>query len=139
MQTTHHALRVQGDLPGFERGATQLRALLDEHQVAGRPRFNVELVFEELVTNVIRHNYCEDAARHIDVSVAIGVDAIEMTIEDDGQPFDPLQRPDPARPKSVETATLGGLGIQLARKASKNVRYERTPDDKNRLTATIAR
>ena len=136
---TNHTLRVQGDLAGFERGATELRAVLDEHQIAGRPRFNVELVFEELVTNVVRHSYREDAARHIDVSVAMTDDAIELIIEDDGQPFNPLQRQDPTLPKSIETATLGGLGILLARKASRNLHYERTPEGKNRLTATIAR
>ena len=62
-----------------------------------------------------------------------------LIIEDDGRPFDPLQRPDPVLPKSIETAPLGGLGIMLARKSSERLHYERTADDKNRLVATIAR
>ena len=113
--------------------------MLDDHQVAGRPRFHVELVFEEIVTNVIRHGYRDAEACPIDVTLVVGDDAIEMTIEDDGPPFDPLLRPDPVLPKSLEAAPLGGLGILLARKMSRSLHYERTAVGRNRLVAVIER
>jgi len=139
MRTAHHTLRVQGSLPGFERAAQQLRSVLDDNQVAGRPRFHVELVFEEIVTNVIRHGYRDDGSHQIDVSLAIGDEAIEMTIEDDGRAFDPLQRPDPVLPKTLEAAPLGGLGVMLAKKLSRSLDYERTAGGRNRLVAKIDR
>ncbi len=119
--------------------AGQLRAVLDDYQIAGRPRFHVELVFEEIVTNVIRHGYHNDAARSVDVLLTISDDAVEMAIEDDGVAFDPLERPDPTLPTSLEAAPLGGLGILLARKMSRSLHYERTADGRNRLVAVVDR
>ena len=138
MQPSHHTLRVPGSLPGFEQAARQLRAILDDHQMAGRPRFLVELVFEEIITNVIRHGFRDDEVHHIDVSLTIGDEAVQMTVEDDGLAFDPLQRPDPV-PTSLEAAPLGGLGILLVRRLSRSVTYERTSEGRNRLVATIDR
>jgi signal transduction histidine kinase len=91
-------------------------------------------VFEEVISNVIRHG----EAHQIEVSVARQADGIVLTFDDDGQPFDPLQRPTPVLPTSIEEAPLGGLGLLLLRKASTQLRYERTPGQTNRLTVTIA-
>ena len=63
---------------------------------------------------------------------------IVLTFDDDGPPFDPLERPLPAAAKSLEEAQLGGLRLLLVRKASPRLHYERTVDRKNRLTVAIA-
>src|SRR5262249_17471967 len=106
--------------------------------VRGRARYNAELVFEEVVSNVVRHGNVDGRMHQIDVSLACESREIVLTFEDDGQAFDPLDRPMPILPKSLEEARLGGLGILLMRKASTCLHYERTSDQKNRLTVTIA-
>jgi len=138
MQTGHSVLRVSGTLAGFEQAAAELRVLLDQFQLAGRARYRAELVFEEVATNVIRHGRIEGAPVELDVSVAFSGDSLVLTFEDNGRPFDPLQRPDPPKPTSIADARLGGLGIPLVRKSAREVRYERTPDNRNRLTVTMA-
>jgi anti-sigma regulatory factor (Ser/Thr protein kinase) len=138
LMTTHElVLRLSGDMAGFERGAAAVRSALDACAVKGRARYWVEVVFEELVTNIVRHGYADERAHDIDVRLTCGPDAIVLALEDDGQPFDPLQRPEPDRPASIEEATLGGLGILLVRKAATGLRYERTADGKNRLIVTL--
>jgi serine/threonine-protein kinase RsbW len=91
-------------------------------------------VFEEVISNVVRHG----GAQQIEVSLARQADAIVLTFDDDGEPFDPLQRPAPVLPTSIEEAPLGGLGLLLLRKASTQLRYERTAGQTNRLIVTIA-
>lgn len=102
--------------------------------MATHARANAELVFEEVISNVIRHA----GAHQIEVSLARQAEAIVLTFEDDGEPFDPLQRPTPVPPTSIEEAPLGGLGLLLLRKASTQLRYERIAGHTNRLTVTIA-
>lgn len=123
---------------GFEQGFIDVRAALDDGAVGARARYNAELVFEEVVSNVIRHGSGQGRAHYIDVSLAFEANAIVLTFDDDGPAFDPLQYPSPTLPKSLAEAPPGGLGIFLVRKAATALRYERTPDQKNRLVVTIA-
>lgn len=124
-------------MAGFERGAEAVRSALDACQVTGRARFWVEVVFEEIVTNIVRYGYTDAREHEIGVRLTCGPESIVLAVEDDGRPFDPLQRPDPTRPESLEEVSIGGLGIPLVRKAATELQYERTPDGKNRLTVTL--
>lgn len=132
-------LQVTATRAGFERGAGELRTVLDASGVTGRPRYQAELVFEEVVLNTIRHGYHDEGAgRVIDVSIVCRPEAIVMTFEDDAPAFDPREQPAPVLPKSLADAREGGLGLMLVRKLASDVQYERTPDRHNRLTVTIA-
>jgi len=136
VETTPHVLRFAATRASFEQASADARAALEACGVHGSARYNAELVFEEVVTNVIRHGH----APEIEMSLAClpGADEIVLTFEDAGPPFDPLKQPAKPLPKSIEDATLGGLGLLLVRKASTCLHYERTPGEKNRLTVTIA-
>jgi anti-sigma regulatory factor (Ser/Thr protein kinase) len=134
MQTIPRILRFPSRPENLERAAADVRATLDQAGVRGRARGRAELVFEEVVSNVVRHG----SAGHIDVSVASDDDSLVLSFEDDGPPFDPLQHSDPVLPKAVEEANVGGLGLFLVRKVATALRYERTRDAKNRLIVTIA-
>src|SRR5580698_3303107 len=99
MRTVRHVLRFQATLAGFEHGNNALHRLLDEWQVAGQPRFNIELAFEEIAVNIVRHGLPS-----ADVEVVVDFDDSEvvLTFEDDGVPFDPLQHADPEVPTSID-------------------------------------
>jgi serine/threonine-protein kinase RsbW len=139
MPIVHDTLQVAGTLEDFERAARDLRARLDAWGVTGSARRRVELVFEEIVTNVIRHAYTHDPARSVAVSITCGADRIVLVFDDDGPPFNPLARPEPARPSSLAAAREGGLGILMVRKAAATVEYERTQTGRNRLAIALER
>ena len=48
-----------------------------------------------------------------------------LTIEDDGMAFDPTKVPPPAKPRSLDEAPIGGLGLHLVRQFSSGMEYER--------------
>jgi serine/threonine-protein kinase RsbW len=133
MSTNQHLLRFPATLDGLEHAATTLRELLNARHVDGGPRYNVELVFEEVVANIVRHG---SPRGDVEVSIRLGCDEIVMTFEDDGVPFDPREHPDPVAPTSIDDAQVGGLGLVLLRKLTR-MAYERTPQDHNLLTLTI--
>jgi anti-sigma regulatory factor (Ser/Thr protein kinase) len=127
-------LRFPATLAGFEQGAGNLRALLDAQSLGGVPRYNAELAFEEVVTNIVRHGSPDG---DIEVTVVSGEHEIVLTFEDNGVPFDPGGRPDPVVPASIDEAPLGGLGVLLLKKISTRMSYTRTPQCRNQLTLAI--
>ena len=85
----------------------------------------MEVVFEELVSNTIRHGFTMHSEQSIHVRVEPGPGRIEFVFEDDGMAFNPLEAR-PAEPlTSIETARIGGLGIPLVAKLSARLAYER--------------
>jgi len=136
--TTPRTLRVAGVLSAFEDAAREFRAMLASCGVAGRTAGRAEIVFEEIVTNVMRHGGDGRATPQIDVQVARDADRLVLTFVDDGRAFDPLTRPDPGPPNTLANAPDGGLGIVLVRRTADAVGYERTRDGHNRMTVTLA-
>jgi anti-sigma regulatory factor (Ser/Thr protein kinase) len=100
----------------------------------------IEVVFEELVGNLVRHGAVDRIIVHVDARS----DEIELAFEDGGPEFNPLELTTPSRFTTLEEAEIGGLGIPLVRRLSRGVRYERVDDDGevpglNRVVVTIAR
>ena len=57
---------------------------------------------------------------------------LRVEVEDDGHPFNPLDRPAPDLSKPVNERPIGGLGIYMMRKALDGMDYRRA-DGKNIL------
>lgn len=129
-----HVLRFAATLAGFADAAVSLRELLDARRLGDRARYNVELAFEEISANIIRHGL---PTSDVKVEVDFRDDEIVLTFEDDGVPFDPREQPAPRVPESIEEAEVGGLGLVLVRNISTRLDYERTADERNHLTLAI--
>ena len=134
MPTNQDVLRFPATNDGFEEAARALRALIDARRLDGEPRYHVELAFEEIATNIIRHGSSKE---DIEVTIDFGEDEIVLTFEDSGVPFDPRELPGPVPPAALDEAPLGGLGLVLVRKISTRLSYERTPQCRNNLTIAI--
>jgi anti-sigma regulatory factor (Ser/Thr protein kinase) len=135
---TEALLRIGKGNKELARGLEALGAVLDAAGIGPRGRFQAELVFEELVTNVIRYGYGDEEPHLVDVAVSVDAEDVVMVVSDDGKPFNPLDRPEPDLPHSLAEAHVGGLGIMLVRKAARDVAYERR-DGRNYLTVLIPR
>src|SRR5262249_21559449 len=132
-------LRLAATRQGFAAAFDELRSALDALSLIGRPRFSVELVFEEVVANVVRHGTKPEGSTTLSLEVLLEDDSVRLTFLDDGVPFDPRQRPDPAPAKDLEHAEIGGRGLMLIRSVCKGLEYARTPEGQNRLTVTVPR
>jgi serine/threonine-protein kinase RsbW len=135
MLAAEQVLRFPPTLAGHADAAVSLRQLLDARQLADGVRYNVELAFEEITANIVRHG---SPTGEVKVRVEFTEDEIVLTFEDDGVPFDPREQPTPHSATSLEDAPIGGLGLVLVRKISTRMDYERTADERNHLTLAIA-
>jgi len=139
-------LVLNNRIAAIEDGRRRMAEFLAGMSLDDAVRNRLEVVFEELVSNTIRHGF----KMHSDQSIHVRVDprpgTVELTFEDDGWPFNPLEAPPSEPPKSIETARIGGLGIPLVARMSASVNYQRLSPASgqpgfapcNRLVVTIA-
>lgn len=104
----------------------------------------LEVVFEELVSNVIRHGFTPGSAQRLRASITASDQAVTLALADDGRPFNPLDRAAPAPLADLASAPEGGLGIALVRKLVSGFDYAGGGDDcgfpaVNRVTVTLSR
>lgn len=128
-----NALRFPATSAGLDEAARSLGAILDARRVSPALRYDVEVVFEELAGNIVRH---AKPVGEIDVGLAFD-GGIVLTFEDDGAAFDPRQQLSPPELESLEEARVGGLGLVLVRKLCSRIEYERTAAGRNRLTVSV--
>jgi serine/threonine-protein kinase RsbW len=91
--------------------------------------YELSLAVDEIATNIILHGY-EEAGRSgvLDVHVDMGDRQLTVTLEDDGQPFDPRQSKLPGNEdldRPLDERPIGGLGLYLAFQGVDEFRYER--------------
>lgn len=110
-----------------------LEAFLQGHGVTPGVVFSVGLVFEEVVTNVIKYSYADTGPHEIVAEASIGPEDIVLRVTDDGRAFDPRTAPPPDFDLPIECRAVGGLGIHLVRRLTRRVDYSRT-SGKNVLT-----
>jgi anti-sigma regulatory factor (Ser/Thr protein kinase) len=92
-----------------------LESLADELAWPAEISLQLELVLEELVTNIINHGYKDGRLGHVDVCLNVSHNAIHIKILDDGDPFNPFAAESPDLSLSIEERPIGGLGIHLIR------------------------
>ena len=89
-------------------------------------QYNAQLVLEEIITNILKYVYEDDAEHTIDVSLRLDQQFLTMKITDDGRPFDPIQCPDPVHKESIEDCEVGGLGVYLIKRFAHSLHYSRS-------------
>ena len=95
--------------------------------------FNLNLVLEEAVVNIINYAYPKEEHQSIYLSATQHEDSIILVLTDTGVEFDPTMAPEADITLSAEERPIGGLGIFLIRQIMNEVRYDRI-DGKNGLT-----
>ena len=94
--------------------------------------FQVDLVLEELVLNVVNHGN-GGGEGEIKIELVSDEEAVTIQIIDDGRPFDPLtDAPEPDTESGIEDRAVGGLGIHLVRTMMDEVSYRRE-ENKNHI------
>ena len=95
--------------------------------------FNLNLVLEEAVSNVILYAYPKEERPEISLVANATDNNLVFLLTDSGKEFDPTQAPDVDVTLSAEERQIGGLGIFLIRQIMNTVEYQRI-DGKNVLT-----
>ena len=130
-----HRITIVNDVKQLEKLALELETISDEWNIPMAISLNLNLVIEELVTNIIFYGYDDKETHEINIQLSLTEQVIQLQIEDDGREFNPLLLPEPNIDESIEDRKIGGLGIFFVRKIMDHITYERT-NNHNLLTLT---
>jgi anti-sigma regulatory factor (Ser/Thr protein kinase) len=119
--TVHLCLQSQS--AELTRLADEITRRGGEHQLPEEFIARLNLVLEEVVSNIIRHGYGGREDGEVKLAIRFTSEAIAVTVEDQGIPFNPLLLPDPDLTVPLEEREVGGLGVYLVRKFTDEVDY----------------
>jgi phosphoserine phosphatase RsbU/P len=86
---------------------------------------DLKLALEEILTNIISYGYTDSEEHEISVRLSVELGEVRVHIEDDGQPYNPLEAPEADTTKPLEERAVGGLGVHLVRKLTDGLEYQR--------------
>jgi serine/threonine-protein kinase RsbW len=112
--------RAIGSLPAL---VAFVREYFSSRGIDADQAFDVDLVLEELFTNMVRH------ARGGTSEIEVGLDddgaRMTLRLRDEGvEPWDPVQAPVAQVDRPVQERRPGGLGIHFIRQLTRDLRFE---------------
>ncbi len=122
-------LTIKNELGEIARVNESFNVFAEEHEVEASTRRQMNLVFDELLNNVISYAYEDDEEHEIDIRIELLSDRLAVTITDDGIPFNPFQGSPPDTSLSIEEREVGGLGIHLVQNVMDEVSYSRRTNE----------
>ncbi len=109
LETLHDNLKAFGESIGLSRKAI----------------FEINLVMEEIFTNIVTHAFDNNAEHRISFLFLHENGMMIMRIEDTGISFNPLCVQTPDLECSLEDRKIGGLGVYLTKHFMDHIDYER--------------
>jgi serine phosphatase RsbU (regulator of sigma subunit)/anti-sigma regulatory factor (Ser/Thr protein kinase) len=118
-------IRVHNKLSEIDAANQTLTEYGRRHGLLESVLHDLNLALEEILTNIISYGYTDSGEHEIAVRFSIKAGEIRVEVEDDGQPFNPLEAPEVDTTKPLEERTIGGLGVHLVRKLMDGLEYQR--------------
>jgi anti-sigma regulatory factor (Ser/Thr protein kinase) len=108
---------------------------LEANGLPAAAAFELDLVIEELFTNMVKYHPL--GASEIEIGLSRSGSDVVVVIRDSGvEPFDPTAAPPPDLDRPLHERRAGGLGLHLVRRIARDLRYEHR-DRCSTITVTI--
>ena len=124
---------IKNRLPEIAAVNENFEAFAEEFGVPRPIIMKFNLMFDEVLNNVISYAFSDDGDHDIEVRMELAGERLIVTISDDGVPFNPLSVATPRTDLALEDREIGSMGIHLVRNLVDDVSYHRRID-KNVLT-----
>ena len=126
-------LILQNEVAEISKLAIFIEELGEEFGLSPELVFNLNLVLEEAVSNVILYAYPKEEHQTISLIARKKDNQLIFVLTDSGKEFDPTQAPDADITLSAEDRPIGGLGIFLIRQIMNTLVFHRI----HNLTNTV--
>jgi serine/threonine-protein kinase RsbW len=132
-QTVTVAIRNEiADLVSVTEAVDRIGA---EADIPSKTVMQLQVVLDEVLSNVIKYAWPDGGNHEFYVRINVRDGGIEVTVTDDGRPFNPLDQPPPAPPAGDRRPLPGGVGIHMVRQLVDSLEYVRF-DGRNQVTLT---
>ncbi len=102
-----------------------VEAFGESQHVPARAIHKLNVVLDELITNIAQHGLSEGGHTEVRLSIALNGGVLDVHLSDNGKAFDPTAAPMPELATSLEQSRVGGLGVRLVRSFVDRLDYSR--------------
>lgn len=128
MAKKFYSFELKNDQSELERLCHNCEEIGRSIGFSDKSMFEMNLALDELFTNIISYGFHDHQEHIIKISITVEGDQLQMRIEDDGVPFNPLEAETPDIQCGIEECQIGGLGIHLIKKLMDDIQYQRVAD-----------
>lgn len=120
-------LRIENKLAEIKKVNNMLLKLQDSWSLGDELVYDINLIFDELLSNVVFYAFDDEEVHHIEITISNNHDGLlEASIIDDGKEFDPTLFENSAnKASSLDDIQPGRLGIHLVKTLVDSIVYER--------------
>ncbi|MFH1152776.1 MAG: ATP-binding protein [Pseudomonadota bacterium] len=115
MENHEIAITVKNKIKELDRISEALDAIPASVCPSSKKRCEINLIVEELFTNIVSHGIDDGREHDIDIRFSWTDTDLTIRIEDDGKPFNPITVEVPDTTCCLNNRCIGGLGIHLVR------------------------
>jgi len=126
-------LRIKNQINELERVNQFVEEISEELGLDTEFQMNLNLVMEEMVSNVIFYAYPEGKVAEIELTAESDGKELTFVLSDQGKEFDPTTKEDINPNINPMEREIGGMGIYIVKKIMNKVTYQRL-EGKNLLT-----
>ena len=126
---------IKNKVSELEKVAWFVEEIGEELGLSMELQMNLNLVMEEMVTNVIFYAYPQDEEADIELLAKSDGKELTFVLSDQGKEFDPTAKEDTDLDVNPADRELGGMGIFIVKNIMNKVTYQRL-EGKNLLTMT---
>jgi sigma-B regulation protein RsbU (phosphoserine phosphatase) len=125
IRDTHKKIVLRNDTREMSRIIDAISHVADSVSCPAVVVHDVTLAMEEIFSNIVFYGFGDDLDHHITLYLVIEGDALILTLQDEGIPFNPLNVQIGRRDKPLEERDKGGMGITLAKNLMDRMEYRR--------------
>ena len=126
-------IRIKNQVDELERVNRFVEEIGEELGLDMELQMNLNLVMEEMVSNVIFYAYPQETSAEIELIAESDGKELTFVLSDQGKEFDPTMKEDADPNVNPMDRDIGGMGIYIVKNIMNHVSYQRL-DGKNLLT-----
>lgn len=124
-------IKLKNELNELKKLTNFINEFVADAQISKSNIFNINLIIEEHLVNIISYAYDDDEVHEIEIELEIEKSELLIKITDDGKPFNPTSFKAVEVGKTLEDIKIGGLGIHFITQLTQEIKYIRKNNRNN--------
>jgi len=117
---------IKNQIDEINKLAKFVEKLAEEWNLSPKSSFNLNLVLEEIVSNIILYGYENYFENTIEIDIEFLQNKMQITVSDNAKEFNPLLKNEiDVNATSLEEREIGGLGIHFLKQTASMINYKR--------------
>lgn len=118
-------LSIENKIENLNKLAEFIENFGEEHELSPKNIFELNLILDELITNIISYAYEDDSDHIIELDIIKEKDELKIQLIDDGKEFNPLEKEEVKLDQDLDERKIGGLGIHIVKEKTDEIKYKR--------------